>query len=234
MESLKAPGFPPEMNAFATTEHFTLQSARGLINAELMNRVTLYFTTLSSLLIATAFLAQSPGLADLFGVFVWVAFPVMLLLGIFTLARLIALGRMDSVYIRAINRIRQFYVDAAPEMQRYILFPPHDDERSTRVFGGYSLGFRGNLLSAASAVSVTNSIIATVGVSAILNAWLGMKGLAFLPFGVVLFVIFYILQGLLGQFLAMRDRVPEYEEVRFPKPNPAATMETSEKQEAVR
>jgi hypothetical protein len=226
MESLKSPEFPPEMNAFATTEHFTLQSARGLINAELMNRVSLYFTTVSSLLIATAFLAQSPGLADLFGIFVWVAFPVVLLLGVFTLARLMTLARMDSIYIRAINRIRQFYVQAAPEMERFILFPPHDDERSTRVFGGYSLGFRGNLLSAASAVSVTNSIIATVIVSALLNSFFGMKGLALVPFGVALFVIFYVLQGLLGQFLARRDHVPEYGEVRFPPPSPDPKIES--------
>ncbi len=46
-----------------TTEHFTLQSARGNINAEFVAQVNLYFLTLSSLVVALAFLTVGCGFA---------------------------------------------------------------------------------------------------------------------------------------------------------------------------
>src|SRR3990172_1028068 len=138
METPQIPAYPERLNAFLTTEHFTLQSARGIINGEIVSRVNIYFTTLSSILIAAAFLAQIPQMSQLFGLFAAIAFPVAVLLGLFTLARLMVLGRVDTIYIRAINRVRQFYVQAAPEAQRYLLFPPYDDDRSVRAYGGRS------------------------------------------------------------------------------------------------
>lgn len=210
--------YPDRMNVFMTTEHFTLQSARSIINSEIMNRVSLYFTTLSSVLIASAFLAQITKLDDLFSLFIWIAFPVLILLGIFTLARLMVLGRLDSVYIRAINRIRHFYAQSAPEMQKFMLFPPHDDFRSVSVYGGYANDMRSNLLSAANAVTVTNSIVATVLVSVVSSSAFGMTPLRFLPFGLIILVMMYLLHGLIGRALAQVGLAPEYQEAIFPAP----------------
>jgi hypothetical protein len=41
-----------------TTEHFTLQTARAVANAEISARLQLYMTTLSSAIIALALVAQ--------------------------------------------------------------------------------------------------------------------------------------------------------------------------------
>lgn len=220
MDSHPSVEYSDRLNAFMTTEHSTLQSARSIINGEIMNRITIYFTTLSSVLIAGAFLAQLPELGNLFRLFLGIAFPVTILLGIFTLARLMVLGRMDLVYIRAINRIRQYYLRATPEMGKYLLFPPYDDDRSTRMYGGYAMDFRGNLLSAAQAVTVTNTIVATVFLSMLISPALGMTALSFLPFGLVMLVPVYILHGLLGVALSKMESRPEYEQVRFPAPMP--------------
>ena len=43
---------------FMTTEHFTLQTARAVANAEISARLQLYMTTLSSAIIALALVAQ--------------------------------------------------------------------------------------------------------------------------------------------------------------------------------
>ena len=51
---------PDRMNTFLTSEHFTLQSARGIVNGENSSRVTICFITLSSVIIASAFVAQIP------------------------------------------------------------------------------------------------------------------------------------------------------------------------------
>lgn len=210
------PSYPERMNVFLTSEHFTLQSARGLINAEINNRVNVYFTTLSSMLIASGFLAQVPAMNELWLLAASIALPLILLLGFFTVARLMVLGRLDFAYIRAINQVRQFYVQAAPEARQFLLFPPHDDDRSARTYGGYGFGFRGNLLSIAQVVVVINSTVATVALSALLSRYLGITFISFAPYGVALLILMYFLHGALGFALAKRNNQPEYQSVRFP------------------
>ena len=52
-----------------TTEHFALQSARGNVTAETNGRLAIYLGTLSSALIALAFVGQISQLGDAFHVF---------------------------------------------------------------------------------------------------------------------------------------------------------------------
>jgi hypothetical protein len=47
---------------FMTTEHFTLQTARAVANAEITSRLQLYLGTLSSSIVALALTAQLSGL----------------------------------------------------------------------------------------------------------------------------------------------------------------------------
>ena len=49
-----------------TTEHFTLQTARAVANAEITSRLQLYLGTLSSAIIALALTAQLSGLGFAF------------------------------------------------------------------------------------------------------------------------------------------------------------------------
>jgi hypothetical protein len=218
LETQPTPEFPERMNAFMTSEHFTLQSARSIINAEIMSRVNIYYTTLSAILIATAFLAQVPGMAYLFRIFAWIAFPVTVLLGIFTFARVIVLGRLDYTYVRAINRARHFYIQAAPQVERYLLFPPYDDDRSVSTYGGYAYTnrWRGNLLSVGHAIRITNSVLAAVLLSALIASSSGLTTPALVPIGLGTFAVIYYLHAVLGLALASSGMHAEYGEVRFP------------------
>ncbi len=73
-----------------TTEHFTLQTARAVVNAEISARLQLYMTTLSSAIIALALVAQVSGaLGRAFQAFALVLLPVVYFLGLVTLARLL-------------------------------------------------------------------------------------------------------------------------------------------------
>ena len=75
---------------FMTTEHFTLQTARAVVNAEISARLQLYMTTLSSTIIALALVAQVSGaLGRAFEAFALVLLPVVYFLGVVTLARLL-------------------------------------------------------------------------------------------------------------------------------------------------
>ena len=65
--------------SFATTEHFTLQTARSTTVAEASSRATGYFAVLSSTLIALAFVGNMSGLSDAFYLFCSLLLPCLLL-----------------------------------------------------------------------------------------------------------------------------------------------------------
>ncbi len=201
---------------FLTTEHFTLQSARGMVNNELLSRVSIYFMTLSSLLIATAFLAQSPAMSLLFSVFITVAFPVIILLGFFTVAKLISLGYQDAAYIKAINQIRHYYYKAEPGTNEFLYFPPFDDIESIRHYGGYTTTFRGNLLSASNAVILANSITATLLASAFIIQRFSQSILEVLPYMIALFIVLYFSHGIVGLILTRPEMQRQDRNPKFP------------------
>jgi hypothetical protein len=70
-----------------TTEHFTLQGARGSTVSESSARAALYVGAVSSALIALGFIAQASELGTAFDAFALVVLPTLYVLGIFTFER---------------------------------------------------------------------------------------------------------------------------------------------------
>jgi hypothetical protein len=113
---------------FMTTEHFTLQTARAVVNAEISARLQLYMTTLSSAIIALALVAQVSGaLGRAFETFALVLLPVVYFLGLATLTRLLQAAAEWGTYGHGMNRIRHWYLEVAPEMAPYFVLPATDD-----------------------------------------------------------------------------------------------------------
>src|SRR5215471_8683633 len=109
-----------------TTEHFVLQTARSAGIAELNGRAGFYLAAVSSGLIALAFIGQLSRLGTGFYVFGLVLLPTLAFVGVTTFERALR-NRVEDVELAGrINRIRQFYFDAAPQVARY-LPPPSED-----------------------------------------------------------------------------------------------------------
>ena len=209
--------FPDQMNSFMTTEHFTLQSARSIINSEIANRVSIYFTTLSSVIVAAAFVAQIPDMGQILVLFGSLAIPLVILLGFFTSARLGVLSVMDATYIRAINRIRHFYLQSAEEVGQFLLFPPYDDDDSVGTYGGWKSTFKDNLLSAATAVVTSNSIVLTILLRILLANSVDAPFVQSILFALVLFFVAYGLHIIvIVTFVRPMNREKLYTEVKFP------------------
>ncbi len=220
MDPSQQPAFPDRMNSYLTTEHFTLQGARSIVNAEISSRVTIYFTVLSSVIIASAFVAQISERNQIFLLFESIAFPLIILLGFFTAGRLAVLASMDAAYIRAINRIRHFYIQSATDVERFLVFPPYDDPRSVGLYGGWSVrSIRDDLLSSANAVVTSNSLVTTVLIGALVIQYTKISLRQFIPLGIVIFLATVLLHSaaayLLGRPQFMKE---EYLETRFPRP----------------
>ena len=124
MEESRAGADRQSILQFMTTEHFTLQTARAVANAEITSRLQLYQGTLSSSIVALALTAQLSGLGFAFRVFALVLLPVVFFLGVVTHGRLLQVNAEWRTYGQGMNRIRHYFLELAPEMERTLCCRP--------------------------------------------------------------------------------------------------------------
>jgi hypothetical protein len=157
---------PQALLTILTTEHFTLQGARGSTISESSARAALYVGAVSSALIALGFIAQASELGTAFDAFVLVVLPTLYALGIFTFVRLVETSVETLLYGQAINRIRAYYRQAAGPEARYLLLSGHDDLRGVLASMGVFRPSRwGLFLTAAAMIAVLNSVIGGTAVA---------------------------------------------------------------------
>jgi len=203
---------------FMTTEHFTLQTARAIANAEISSRLQVYLGTLSSSIIALALTAQLSGLGFAFRAFALVLLPVVYFLGVVTHGRLLQVTAEWRIYGQGMNRIRHYFLEVAPEMGRYFVLPSTDDPLVTLAAVGIRTG--GNpwwqaLLTAGAMVVVVNSVLAGVVAGLLWRSVAGPSGLLPLALSAVAgFVLSLMLLGGYGQRTFRRDM--EASPVAFP------------------
>ena len=110
-----------------TTEHFGLQGARASTISEAGTRSALFLGSVSSTLVAIGFIASVAGDSELFHAFALVVLPTLYFLGVFTWVRLVEGSVEDIFYGRAINRIRNHYLEIAGDKASLFMLGAHDD-----------------------------------------------------------------------------------------------------------
>ncbi len=110
-----------------TTEHYNLQTGRSMTIAEANGRSSLFVGAVSSGLIALAFVGQISQLGPHFYVFSLVVIATLFFMGLITFERVMQAGAVDVIYARGINRIRQLYLEYAPQMQPYLIHSTQSD-----------------------------------------------------------------------------------------------------------
>jgi hypothetical protein len=145
-----------------TTEHFTLQTARASTISETNGRVSVFLGTISSALIALAFVGQVSKMGQAFAVFSLILFPPLCVLGLFTFGRTLQSAIEDVQYARGINRIRHYYLELAPEMRDYLVEPTTDDLAGVMRGMGMRLPHRHLFLHTSEMVAVINSVLVGV------------------------------------------------------------------------
>jgi hypothetical protein len=143
-----------------TTEHFALVAARSQAASESSTRSALYLGGVSSTLVGLGLTAQLSGGNRTFDVFALVALPTLFVLGMFTFARLVELSGEDFLLGRAINRIRNYYIEHAGEARPYFLLGGYDDHLGVLSNMGLTAGSQWQLyLTAAVAIAVVNAVV---------------------------------------------------------------------------
>ncbi len=114
----------PAAVSFATTEHFTLQSARAATIAESTGRATMFLGAVSGGLVALGLIATASRVGTAFYAFVLVLLPTLAFTGLMTFERVLQSGIEDLGYARRIALLRGYYFDEAPELIPYLLSVP--------------------------------------------------------------------------------------------------------------
>jgi hypothetical protein len=161
-----------------TTEHFGLAGTRAQVTGESSARAALYISAVSSTLVALGFIGQISEVGDAFKVFALTALPTLYVLGIFTFVRTIESGVEDLMMGRAINRIRNYYLQVAGEEARYFMLSAHDDALGVMQNMGVRLQRRQQYFTTGSMIAVINSVVGgaavAIAIGAIFGAPLGL------------------------------------------------------------
>lgn len=109
------------------SEFSSLVATRSLAWSETFSRTTMFLATLSGSMVALALVAQSSEFGTAFRAFALVILPVVLFVGMTTVARLGASNYLDAICIIGMNRIRHAYLEIAPDLGPLFVLGTHDD-----------------------------------------------------------------------------------------------------------
>lgn len=151
-----------QMLQVMTTEHFVLQTARSVTVQEANQRASLFMTTVSSATIALAFVAQVTQMGGLFVLFSLILLPCVYFIGVVTFVRATQVAVEDMVHARGMARIRHYYVEVAPEVQRYLIHSIHDDRSALSVDKAFRSSPWQFFATASGMVGTISSVIAGV------------------------------------------------------------------------
>jgi hypothetical protein len=159
-----------ELLTALTTEHFGLAGARAQTTGESSSRAALYISAVSSTLVALGFIGQITEVGDAFDVFALTALPTLYVLGLFTFVRVVENGVEDLMLGRAINRIRNYYLEVAGEQRRYFMLSGHDDALGVMQNMGVALERRQQFFTTGSMIAVINSVVGGAAVALAIGA----------------------------------------------------------------
>jgi hypothetical protein len=229
------PASRQDLLTIMSTEHFTLQGARSASISDANGRTSFFLSTLSAGVVALAFTAQVAQAA--FTAFALIVLPTVLIIGLASFERLLQLGIENIRTVVAINRVRRYYLEVAPELRPHFTLSDRDD--SVGVLA--SLGsIRGGIkpwdlfVTNAGLVAIVDAILSGVIATLVVSAANGSEGLA-AAVGIVAGAIVF---GLLTLYVARNWRaairtfgVRFTPDRAFAESHPAADPDVAERQE---
>lgn len=121
------PSFDADFVTAITSEYWALQSARSGTIVESSGRITGFLSTLSSFVVALAFIGQVSELGRSFYIFAFLLLPILFVIGVMTYGRVLQNGLEDLLVTRGMGRIRHALVEMAPSAKDYFVMSTHDD-----------------------------------------------------------------------------------------------------------
>lgn len=216
----------PEAIQILATEHWSLLATRALTYQESLGRVNMFLAVLSGAVIALALVAQAAHFGPAFISIAIFMLSVVFVVGLLTVRRLLMLNRDDYMWVVAMNRIRNAYLDLHPELEPHITTGSHDDMAGVLqtlgvdAFGASSIGsLFHNLVTLPGMLGL---IVASVGgaIGGLIASGFGWPPVVILLLGLVFFLSAEVLVGIWGR-TSVRKPNPTVK-ARFPTPKSPA------------
>jgi hypothetical protein len=183
------PASRQDLLTIVSTEHFTLQGARSAAISDANGRTSFFLSSLSAGVVALAFVAQVAQVGSAFIVLALILLPSLLVIGLASFERLLQLGIENIRTVVAINRLRRYYLEVAPELRPHFTLSDNDDAQGVLT----SLGsIRGGIRPWD--IFVTNAGLVAI-IDGIVSGVLGALIAVALSQGLVVAVIVGILSG---------------------------------------
>ena len=219
----ESPGLPrsdfgPEALQILTTEHWSLLATRSLVYTEAMGRTSIFVAALTGSVVALALAAQASDFGSGFVAFALVLLPVVYFLGCVTIVRLAQVNKENARWVQGMNRIRNAYLQLAPELEPYFVTSKYDDDAGVLESAVATVGPTPRyqaFVSAPGVVAVLDSVVAgaAAGIAGVALdvgiSWSLMLGGVFFLASVAFFVVWS--RNRIGGFLS--DSAP-----LFPSP----------------
>jgi hypothetical protein len=219
-ESPAAPGqLGPHALQILTTEHWSLLATRSLVYTESMSRTSIFVAALTGSVVALALVAQASDFGSGFVAFALVLLPVVYFLGWVTIVRLTQVNQENARWVQGMNRIRNAYLQLAPELEPYFVTSKYDDDAGVLESAIGAVGPTPRyqaLVAAPGVVAVIDSVVAgaaagIAGVGLDLGiGWSLVLGCVAFLVSMALFIVWA--RGKIGGFLSGLDPI-------FPSPN---------------
>jgi hypothetical protein len=157
-----------------TSMHFALSSSRSSTVYEAVGRAGMYLTTASMTLVALGFISSATSMNDAFYLFAFVLLACLVLLGLVTFFRVVQTGVEDMRLALSESRIREFYVEVSPGVDKWFDHPVRSDKISYP--SGMGSGARSQmLLTAGSMIGGVNSAVIGVFVGLAVARYAGVS-----------------------------------------------------------
>jgi hypothetical protein len=114
------------------TEHWGLLASRGSTQAEMLSRISMFFTLISAGLVSIALVGQVSRFDGTFALFSIVVLAFIALVGFMTQIRVVSVATEDLMYVLAMNRLRAAYIAMDPGVAPYFLASPYDDRAGSQ------------------------------------------------------------------------------------------------------
>jgi len=150
---------PTHLLAIATTEQYILTMNRSITMSDLSQRAGMFFTSVSSALVALALVAQATKFGWTFQVVSCAIFATLYLLGLQTYVRSIQQSIEDMHLACGVNRLRHLYTEVIPSAAPYFLSSVHDDYRGLLVDMGLRPHWYQRWITTAAAISLVQGAL---------------------------------------------------------------------------
>ena len=182
-----------------------------------MSRAALFVAALSGAVVALALVAQATDFGDGFVAFALVLLPVVFFLGLVTIVRLGQINREDALWVQGMNRLRNAYLQLAPELEPYFVTSHYDDVAGLVGSSAYSRPPTPlqAFVALPGAIAVIDSVVAgaTAGIAA-----LGLDLATKLSLAIAVASFALVLAAFLAIGVRKFGRHRRDLEVRFPSP----------------